>query len=215
MENLVDEIVNAVKVGYNLAFVKIGRVKSLAGLGKVNLTIDKKEFKNVRYFGENIPMVGADTIVVFADNSDLRAYAVAFSQYSEASNDVGGKAKMTSNPQETSIEREDNKMVMNDSKTELSKGDNAVTMEESVMQIKKGDAFIKFEDGKIIIDGEVEFKKKVKMEDELTCEKDVSLDEKLSVAKEISSDEDVKAGTISLKMHTHTGNLGAPTSPPS
>lgn len=43
---------------------------------------------------------------------------------------------------------------------------------------------------------------------------DVEVDGKLTATDEISSDVDVKTGTISLKTHTHTGNLGSATSPP-
>lgn len=55
---------------------------------------------------------------------------------------------------------------------------------------------------KITLDGEVEIKKR------LTCK------DEIFATKSITSDEDVKAGATSLKNHTHTGNLGAPTSPP-
>jgi phage baseplate assembly protein gpV len=62
--------------------------------------------------------------------------------------------------------------------------------------------------GEIILDGDTVIEKDVKMKGDVKIEGD------LKVEGEVKCDSDIKAGTISLMNHTHTGNLGLPTSPP-
>lgn len=110
-----------------------------------------------------------------------------------------------------------NRVVIGNSQIKVKNQSSVVTVESSQITIQTTSATVKLTSSaveiestnitikgtsKITLDGEVEVKKK------LTC------NDAISATKSITSDEDVKAGTISLKTHIHTGNLGAPTSPP-
>lgn len=90
---------------------------------------------------------------------------------------------------------------LNSSQITIQTTSATVKLTSSAVEIESTNITIKGT-SKITLDGEVEVKKK------LTCK------DEISATKSITSDEDVKAGAISLKTHTHTGNLGVPTSPP-
>lgn len=60
---------------------------------------------------------------------------------------------------------------------------------------------------KIILDGEVESTKSIKISEDIEVKN-------VNASMKVKASTDVIVGTISLKLHTHTGNMGAPTSPP-
>lgn len=60
---------------------------------------------------------------------------------------------------------------------------------------------------KIILDGEVESTKSLKIAEDIDAKN-------INASMNVKASTDVTVGTISLKLHTHTGNMGTPTSPP-
>lgn len=74
---------------------------------------------------------------------------------------------------------EDNEVVIYNSDT------NYIKFKDSEIEIKSGSVKITLKDSKVSIEGDLE------------------IDGKLKVTKNIESDEDIKAGSISLKNHTH------------
>ena len=94
-----------------------------------------------------------------------------------------------------------------------------------VIQSADGSTCIALDNGRVEIDaanmilnGDVEINGDITHDGSMTCTGDISADGDMSASGDISADGDVKADAsgagVALTTHLHTGNLGAPTSPP-
>lgn len=199
--DFVDLVVKAWKAGYSLFFPIVGKV-SKTDKSKLSVLSDKVDFKGIRHFAHGEPDKDAECIVIFPDNSPDRAVAFGFSKLKSIDTTIGKLSKFLISDDGFQFSFDDKFTIkLSSSNVSISSNSQSIKLSDSNIEIESTNITIKG-NSKITLDGEVEIKKK------LTCK------DEISASKSISSDEDVKAGTISLKTHTHTGNLGSPTSPP-
>jgi hypothetical protein len=200
MSGLVESVVAAWKAGYKLFHPTIARVvfvkrytpqipgpDTQRGIlqGTTGPTgAGQSNHDKIEWLAPGRPAVGARFILLRLDNLDGRNVGFGFTNYDEIKTVVG---------QTVEIEINDQRAVMRSGAMEMSLefAAQTTTLKNGVNQIAGSPAGWTV-DGPITFNGEATFQKKITGAGEIAA------------AKAISSSEDVRAGTISLKLHPHS-----------